>query len=146
MGLLFWVVSLMLAKPLIWLTIISSLKLFLTEDCLLPIVRFLLSWYGTQKMRVRWDSSFSESFSVCNDVRQGSILSLFLFAVYTDGLLNDLNGCGVGCYWGCSFAGAFTYADDVVLLAPCASAMRIMLEVCRSFAVSHKLEFNTRPN
>ena len=29
-----------------------------------------------------------------------------------------------------------------MLLAPCASAMRIMLEVCRSFAVSHKLEFN----
>ena len=24
---------------------------------------------------------------------------------------------GVGCYWGCSFAGAFAYADDVVLLA-----------------------------
>ena len=59
-----------------------------------------------------------------------------------DGLLNDLNSCGVGCYWGCSFAGAFSYADDVVLLAPCASAMRIMLEVCRSFAVSHELEFN----
>ena len=117
-------------------------KTLLGRGLPLPIVRFLLSWYGTQKMRVRWDSSFSESFSVCNGVRQGSILSPFLFAVYIDGLLNDLNSCGVGCYWGCSFAGAFSYADDVVLLAPCASAMRIMLEVCRSFAVSHKLEFN----
>ena len=49
---------------------------------------------------------------------------------------------GVGCYWGCSFAGAFAYADDVVLLAPSASALRTMLDICSSFAVSHKLEFN----
>ena len=56
-------------------------KTLLGRGLPLPIVRFLLSWYGTQKMRVRWDSSFSESFSVCNGVRQGSILSPFLFAV-----------------------------------------------------------------
>ena len=29
-----------------------------------------------------------------------------------------------------------------MLLAPCASAMRKMLEICHSFALSHKLEFN----
>ena len=38
-------------------------KTLLDRGLPLPIVRFLLSWYGTQKMRVRWDSSFSESFS-----------------------------------------------------------------------------------
>ena len=35
------------------------------------------------------------------------------------------------------------YADDVVLLAQCASALRTMLNICSSFAVSHKLEFNS---
>ena len=40
------------------------------------------------------------------------------------------------------FAGAFAYADDVVLLAPCAAALRIMLSICSRFALSHKLEFN----
>ena len=58
--------------------------------------------------------------TLSNGVRQGSILSPHLFAVYLDGLLIDLSESGVGCHWGCSFAGAFGYADDIVLLAPCA--------------------------
>ena len=40
------------------------------------------------------------------------------------------------------FVRAVAYADDVILLAPCASALRTMLESCCSYAVSHKLEFN----
>ena len=78
-----------------------------------------------------------------NGVRQGSVLSPFLFAVYLDGLLVELSKSAVGCHWGSSFAGVFSYADDVVLLAPCASALRTMLNICSSFAVSHKLEFNS---
>ena len=34
------------------------------------------------------------------------------------------------------------YADDIVLLAPCASALRIMLSICNDFAISHGLRFN----
>ena len=44
--------------------------------------------------------------------------------MYLDGLLAELSGSGVGCYWGSLFAGAFCYADDIVLLVPCASALR----------------------
>ena len=56
-------------------------------------------------------------------VRQGGVLSPFLFAVYLDGLLEELSESDVGCYWGHLFAGAFCYADDV---APCASALRYL--------------------
>ena len=94
-------------------------------------------------MRVHWKLFLSEPFCVFNGVRQGSVLSSFVFAVYLDGLLVELSKSGVGCYWGSSFAGAFSYADDVVLLAPCASALRTMLNICIPFTVSHKLEFNS---
>ena len=76
-----------------------------------------------------------------NGVRQGSVLSPFLFTVYLDGLLVELSKCGVGCHRGSSFAGAFSYADDVVLQAPCALALTTMLNICSSFAVFHELEF-----
>ena len=67
-----------------------------------------------QKMQVRWDKSLSEPFSVSNGVCQGSVLSPHLFAV--DSLLLDLCDSGVGCYWGCSLVGAFSYADDLLLV------------------------------
>ena len=106
--------------------------------CGLPptIVRLLISWYSMQKMQVH---CVSEPFSVSNGVRQ-VVISPHLFAVYLDGLLLELCNFGVGCYWGCSFAGGFSYADDVVLLAPSASALRIMLKICCTFSVSHQLE------
>ena len=53
----------------------------------LAIIRFLLSWYKSQSMHVLWKSFLSEPFCVSNGVRQGSLLSPFLFAVYLDGFL-----------------------------------------------------------
>ena len=65
-----------------------------------------------------------------------------LFAVYLDGLLEELCVSGVGCHWRWMFAGVFCYADDLVLLAPCPSALRTMLSICLSYAQSHGLVFN----
>jgi len=45
------------------------------------------------------------------------------------------NDAGYGCYIGRAFAGVLAYADDVVLLAPSASAMRKMLALCDEFSV-----------
>ena len=63
------------------------------------VILFLSSWYCSQQMKVRWDHSLSESFHVSNGVRQGGVLSPVLFAVYLDGLLEELADSGCGCYW-----------------------------------------------
>ena len=107
-----------------------------------PILRFLVNWYSLQEMRVRWGDCFSEPFGVSNGVRQGGVLSPVLFAVYLDGLLEELSDSGVGCYWGHMFAGTLSYADDIVILAPCASALRRMLDICSLYAHDHGLLFN----
>ena len=43
------------------------------------IVRLLMFWYAHQTMCVRWGGSVSYKFTVSNGVRQGGILSPFLY-------------------------------------------------------------------
>ena len=109
----------------------------------LHLTRFLLSWYKDQRMRVRWQNSFSDSFPISNGVRQGGVLSPILFTIYIDDLLDDLHKLGVGFFCDSLFAGALSYADDVVLLAPSPAALRMMLRCCEKFACIQPLQDST---
>ena len=48
----------------------------------------------------------------------------------------------MGCHIGLLFVGALAYADDLVLIAPSASAMRHMLQVCDDYAAQYNVLFN----
>ena len=67
---------------------------------------------------------------------------VILFSVYLDGLLQKLADSGVGCHFGDICLRVLCYADDIVLLAPCPSALRILLDICSSYASTHSLRFN----
>ena len=41
-----------------------------------------------------------------------------------------------------NFVGALAYADDIVILAPSPSAMRILLQICDSYAAEYDINFN----
>ena len=64
------------------------------------IIRILSYWYSNQTMCVRWSSKTSLHFTVSNGVRQGSLLSPYLFNVYMDDLSDILNSTPIGCYIG----------------------------------------------
>jgi len=59
---------------------------------------------------IKWDGFYSATFNIEFGVRQGSILSLTLFAVY----INDINS-SFHITKGCSI---ILYADDILLLSP----------------------------
>ena len=43
---------------------------------------------------------------------------------------------------GCRFTGALAYADDITLLAPCKSALSLMIDVCEQYAAEFDILFN----
>ena len=62
--------------------------------------------------------------------------------MYIDDLFAQLRSSGVGCYVGDTYAGAFGYADDLVLIAPCLSSMNLMIETCEKYAQCYQIIFN----
>ena len=91
---------------------------------------------------MKWGNTVSSEFPITNGVKQGGVLSPIPFVIYTDGLLKRLEETGVGCHMGSSFTGAFAYADDITLLAPCKSALPILVSVCEKYASEFYMLFN----
>jgi len=63
--------------------------------------------------------NFSEPFHVTNGVRQGVVLSPYLFAVYLDGLSLKLKNIKAGCYIGKFLLNHLMFADDLCVLSKC---------------------------
>ena len=106
------------------------------------IVRILMYWYSNQGMYVRWAGVLSPGFHVSNGVRQGGILSPYLFNVYMDDLSIALNGCHTGYVVDNIPVNHLLYADDLVVFAPSISGLRELLKVCDVFADSHDIKYN----
>ena len=124
---------------------VDYVKLFekLTNKGMCPLtIRLLLNMYTHQKLQVKWNNSKSYKFNVTNGVRQGGVLSPFLFSLYMDELLVTLKNNGVGCHMDHYFVGAFGYADDIILLCPSLEGMREMVKICEEYAMLHSILFN----
>ena len=124
---------------------VNYCKLFrelLKRDLPAGFLRLLLNMYTNNVAHVFWNGFSSRPFCVMNGVRQGGIISPILFCVYLDGLLLELRNSNVGCYIGNFFVGALAYADDLALLAPSASAMRLLLKICDDYSKKFSIVFN----
>ena len=108
------------------------------------IVRILMYWYSHQTMCVRWGGVLSTSFNVTNGVRQGGILSPYLFNVYMDGLSDNLNNVNYGCIAGNHTINHLMYADDLVLLCPSAVGLKKLLNICECYGDVHDIKFNSK--
>ena len=89
-----------------------------------------------------WDCEYSSQFGESNRVGQDEVRIPIPFLIYLDSLLHSLKHISVVSSWGGEYAGALAYADDIVLLAPSLSALRIWFGECKQCALSHGLQFN----
>ena len=109
-------------------------------------LRVLIFIYRNQKCNVKWNSSYSQHFSVRNGVRQGAVSSPILFSVYINDLLLLLKQAGLGCHVGTFFLGCLGYADDLLLLSASRSGLQAMVNICENFMRKKNLKFSTHPD
>ena len=124
---------------------VNFIKLFekMLKKGMCPLtVRLLLNMYTEQKLQVKWNDILSDKFEVTNGVRQGGVLSPLFYSIYIDDLLEKLKRNGIGCHIGHHFAGAFGYADDLILLSPSLTGLMNMIKICEDYACEHDILFN----
>ena len=109
----------------------------------LRIVKLLVAWYSTQLFHVQWGNVLSDGFTVSNGVRQGGILSPFLYNLYTNSLSAALDDTGVGCHY-LGSVNHVAYADDMILLAPTPFGLQTLLDTFYRFSIEHDIMYNTK--
>ena len=108
------------------------------------ILRIIIYWYKNQDMGIRWGDAYSAKLKVTNSVRQGEILSPYLFNGYVDELSEELNKCNVGCNLNGHIINHIMYADDLVLISPSSAGLSQLLHECEKFGTRHDLKYNAK--
>ena len=118
-------------------------KKLLARSVPVYIVKFIAHWYTSQKIMIRWGNSLSDPFTVSNGIKQGGLLSPYLFNLYMDNLSYKLNDCGVGCVVNLVLVNHLAYADDMILIAPSRRALQVLLNTCSVYAAHHDIIYST---
>ena len=105
-------------------------------------IRLIIAMYSLNSGIVKWNNSCSESFSMTNGVKQGGVLSPYLFSLYLDPLLYSISNCGYGCHIGDQPSNIYAYANDVVMLAPTLFSLRKMIGLCENYSLNYSVAFN----
>ena len=101
----------------------SALFTKLLDAGLPPVgIRVLMYVYEEHVAWVRWGDTKSDTFSILNGTRQGSMISPVLWSLYLDMMMKELRDQGVGGL----YMGMVVYTDDVSLIAPTRGAMQPM--------------------
>ena len=109
----------------------------------LYVIRVLKFWYTTQLIYIKWNTCLSESFTCTNGVKQGGVLSPYLFNFYLNKLSTELNEINVGCCLNMRI-NHLLYADDLVLIAPTANGIQKLMKKCETYASEQSIQFNIK--
>ena len=89
-------------------------------------------------MFVRWGDATFDVFNVSNGVRQGGILSPFLFNLYMDKLSSRLKNCKVGSM----ILNHIMYADNLVVFFSYSASMQKILDICSEYGIESDIKYN----
>ena len=75
-------------------------------------LRLLMKIYEEQQMRIRWNNSVSDYFTISNGVKQDGVLCPVLFSIYLEQLIAQLRHLGMGCYMNNFFMNKYDISRD----------------------------------
>jgi hypothetical protein len=122
----------------------SSLFTKLSIDKQLPsaVIKILHSLYQNGCACVIYLGEKSNVFKLTQGVRQGSILSPYLYNIYTEQLLRNINKMNIGTIVGRTHTAITSYADDIILISATCSGLQSLINECVKYGKKNLIKFN----
>ena len=114
----------------------------LTRNVCPLVVRMIYTSYSLSTLSIKWGSVTSSPIKISNGVKQGGILSPYLFSIYLEPLIDEIIKSNFGCHVGSRPANVFAYADDVAVLSPTVTGLNHIIGLCEKFAKEYCINFN----
>ena len=103
--------------------------------------RLLYNWYKSMRATVLLNGEYSELFSVTKGTRQGSMLSPYLFNIFIDELMGNLESCPYGIRIGSLGLNTAGYADDITLIAGTVTDLQQLVNICYHYSCKWRFMF-----
>ena len=113
---------------------------------LLPLIWLALyNYYTLSSFVISYDGVNSSTGTISCGVKQGGILSPYLYAIFLNDLLTSIQQSHFGTWIGNVFTGVVCYADDIFLLSRTAHGMQEMINFAYRYGQEWKITFNPNP-
>jgi hypothetical protein len=116
---------------------------FKLDGKILDIIwRLLYLYYLKSEGVIKINNIMSMKFIIKQGVKQGGIISPFLFNFYINDLIEECLGLEIGARIGRINVCIVAYCDDIILISPIANHLKILLDQCSKFSGLWKIKFN----
>ena len=106
--------------------------------------RIIVSYYNNSKIIVKMGAEKSEAYRTTEGVKQGGVLSPYLFNFFIDEMITSGLAKNTGAKLGKNNVSVVSYCDDILLLGCTTTQSEILLDNCQEYAMDWKMEFNPK--
>ena len=129
------------AYDTVWRNAIIS-KLFYEFSVPIPVIAIIKNMLECTSSGLRDDYYLSHIFTTSNGVVQGGVLSPFLYGVFINDLIIQLDNSSLGIVFFEFHIPVLVYCDDIILLATSVSSLLKLLKICEVHSIKWRYKFN----